>query len=201
MSERTCIATGQTLPRHSLLRFVVGPDGFATLDLAEKLPGRGAWILADLTALRQASKKGQFMRAIGAGLNDIESEVENIKRLMRDRLIACAGMARRAGLLLGGAGKLMAEGDCDGLFIAPDASPREARRLQSKLHTNWATSLLSASEIGQICGRDSLAFAGLRHGGQVGQANLCRSLRQEIMRMEGFYTSAGCNRQPDGCIT
>ena len=201
MSERTCIPTGKTLPRHNLLRFVAGPDGVATLDIAEKLPGRGAWIAADEAALQKAVKKGHFTRTIGAGFGEIDAEIDRIKRLMRDRVIACASMARRAGLLIGGAGKLLAGGQCTGLLIAPDASEREARRLQSRLGTSWVTNCLSASEIGQICGRESLAFAGLLAPEHKAQENLCRNLHLEIARMEGFYASAGCNQQPDGCIT
>ena len=41
MSERTCIATGKTLPRHNLLRFVAGPDGYADWRSCRKTAG--AW--------------------------------------------------------------------------------------------------------------------------------------------------------------
>ncbi|MEC7049093.1 MAG: DUF448 domain-containing protein, partial [Pseudomonadota bacterium] len=52
MVERTCILSRKTLPRERLIRFVAGPDGFAVADLAEKLPGRGAWIEVDADAVR-----------------------------------------------------------------------------------------------------------------------------------------------------
>ena len=201
MSERTCIATRKVLPRHNLLRFVAGPDGTATLDLAEKLPGRGAWIAANRAALYTAVKKGHLQREIDAVFGEIDVGVERIKHLMRERVIACASMARRTGLLVGGAGKLLAGCCCTGLIIAPDASGREARRLRCKLGVTWVTSCLSAKEIGQICGRESLAFAGLLAPEDKAQENLCRDLHQEIRRMEGFYASAGCNQLPDGCIT
>lgn len=201
MSERTCIATGQTLPRHSLLRFVAGPDGHATLDLAEKLPGRGAWIMADATALKKAAKKGQFPRAIGVGLDDVDAEIQRVGKLIRARVLASAGMARRAGLLIGGSGKLQGGGSCEGLLAASDASPRELRRLQSKLGVEWTCTVLSAQEIGQIFGRESMAFAGLMAAQRPEQANLVVNLQQEIKRMEGFYASSGCNLHPDGCIT
>ena len=41
MTDRTCILSGQNLPREQLIRFVAGPDGHAVADLACKLPGRG----------------------------------------------------------------------------------------------------------------------------------------------------------------
>ena len=201
MSERTCIATGKTLARHHLLRFVAGPDGAATLDLAEKLPGRGAWIIADRTVLREAVKKGHFKRTIDAFCGDIEVEIERVKDLLRRRVIARASMARRAGLLVGGSGKLIAGCEFIGLIVAPDASQREAQRLHNRLGVTWSTTCLLASEIGQIFGRESLAFAGLRAPSNPSEENLCRNLHQEISRMEGFYIPAGCNLQPDGCIT
>ena len=42
MTDRTCILSGQNLPREQLIRFVAGPDGHAVADLACKLPGRGS---------------------------------------------------------------------------------------------------------------------------------------------------------------
>ena len=201
MSERTCIATGKIPPRHNMLKFVVGPNGLAILDLAEKLPGRRAWVAADRAALQQAVKKRCFKRVIGARCSDINEKTIRIKHLMHYRVFACAGMARRAGFLIGGVGKLLAGRQCVGLIIAPDASQREARRLESRLGTIWTTNCLSASEIGQICGRESLAFAGLLAPVNGVQENLCRKLHLEIARIEGFYASVGCNQQPDGCIT
>ena len=65
MAERTCITTGQTLPTHLLIRFVVAPDGYAVADLAGKLPGRGAWVKASEHSIRDAQKRGHFQRALG----------------------------------------------------------------------------------------------------------------------------------------
>jgi len=44
MAERTCIVSGQVLPRDRLIRFVAGPGGQAVPDLGERLPGRGVWV-------------------------------------------------------------------------------------------------------------------------------------------------------------
>ena len=130
MSERTCIATGKILPRHNMLKFVVGPDGFATLDLAEKLPGRCAWVAAEWAALQQAVTEGHFKRVIGARCSEIDEETICIKHLMHDRVIACAGMARRAGFLIGGVGKLLAG------LLAPEQRVQE--NLCRKLHLEIA---------------------------------------------------------------
>ena len=58
-----------------------------------------------------------------------------------------------------------------------------------------------AREIGQICGRDSMAFAGLNDRGAAGAAKMAQKVHEEIKRLDGFYATAGCNDLPDRCIT
>ena len=190
MAERTCILSGKALPRERLIRFVAGPDGFAVADLAEKLPGRGAWIEVDAEVIRRADDKGVLQRRVGAGLRDVEADIERITMMMHGRALATAGLARRAGCLIGGAGKLAAATeDFAGLFAAPDASERELRRLSSRLGVEWTTRLFSAEELGGIFGRDSLAFVGLQAGRSK---KLAESLRREIDRLEAFSASSAC---------
>ena len=53
-SERRCISTGKTLPKEELIRFVAGPDGEVVPDLGNDLPGRGAWVKAERSAIDRA---------------------------------------------------------------------------------------------------------------------------------------------------
>ena len=110
MADRTCIATGQKLPPHELIRFVAAPDGYAFADLAGRLPGRGAWVTAKESIIRKADQKGHLKRALGVGLKSIDADIAAIAVGLRARIIATASMARRAGMLLGGGGKLLSEG-------------------------------------------------------------------------------------------
>jgi predicted RNA-binding protein YlxR (DUF448 family) len=201
MAERTCISTGQTLPPHRLIRFVTAPNGYAVADLAGRLPGRGAWVVAREDAIRTAQKRGHFKRTLGAGLESDDNAIGVIGGQLRARVLSVAGMARRAGILLGGSGKLTAEGQCLGLLAADDASPRETEKLRSKLAVLWISRSFSAIELGQICGRDSLAFVGVRASTAPGAQKLSVILHQEILRLDGFYSAVGCNDLPDGCIT
>ena len=57
---RTCLATGEVLPRERLMRFVVGPDDAIVPDLAGKLPGRGLWLTPTRAALLQHLTRGEF---------------------------------------------------------------------------------------------------------------------------------------------
>ena len=201
MSERTCIATGQTLPPYKLIRFVVAPNGCAVADLANRLPGRGAWVLANDATIRKADNKGFLKRSLGAGLQSLDADIASIATALRVRVISTASMARKCGVLLGGGGKLLSEGDFSGLLAATDASPRELSKLKSKLGVEWVSQSLSATELGQVFGRGSLAFAGLRASDGQGSQKLVGIIYEDIMRLDGFYTAAGCNDLPDRCIT
>ena len=201
MAERTCITTGQTLPPHRLIRFVAASDGYAVVDLAGRLPGRGAWVTASEDAIRKADKCGYFKRAIGAGLQSGDQTIILIAAQLRARALSIAGLARRSGILLGGSGKLLVEGHCVGLLAADDASPREIEKLRAKLAVDWVARNFSASELGKICGRDSNAFVGVQSSTAPGARKLSDILHQEIKRLDGFYSVVGCNDLPDGCIT
>ena len=190
MAERTCILSGKSLPRDRLIRFVAGPEGHAVFDLAEKLPGRGAWIELSAESLRRADDRKLLNRRIGVGFADTEADIQQIARMLRMRAMSTAGMARRAGYLVGGSGKLAAESaGFVGLLAAPDASEREFRRLSSRLAVDWTSRSLDAGELGRIFGRDSLAFVGVR----IGRApKLAETLRLELMRMDVFSVSSAC---------
>ena len=201
MAERTCITTGQTLPPHRLIRFVAAPDGFVVADLAGRLPGRGAWVKASEHSIRKANKRGHFKRALGGGLESDDQTIIMIASQLRARVLSIAGLARRSGILLGGSGKLLAEGHCVGLLAANDASPRETKKLCAKLTVDWVARNFSATELGKIFGRDSIAFVGVRVSTAPGANKLSNILHQEITRLDGFYSAVGCNDLPDGCIT
>ena len=191
MSERTCIITGQTLRPHRLIRFVAAPDGYAVADLTGKLPGRGAWVTASKDAIRRAEKRGYFKRALGVGLQSDDETIMMIAVNLRARALSIAGLARRSGILLGGSGKLLAEGNCVGLLAAEDASLRETENLCSKLAVDWVARNFSATELGKICGRDSIAFVGVRASSSPGAKKLSDILQQEIKRLDGFCSAVG----------
>ena len=201
MGARTCIATGQTLPPHQLIRFVAAPDGYAVADLAGRLPGRGAWVTASENIVRKAEKRGHFQRALGVGLQSDDETIRLIAVNLRARALSIAGLARRSGVLLGGSGKLLSGGRCVGLLAADDASAREIEKLRSKLAVDWVARNFSAAELGNICGRDSIAFVGVRASSSPGANKLIDILHQEITRLDGFCSAVGCNDLPDGCIT
>jgi len=56
-STRTCLVTGEELPKDELIRFVVGPDNSIVPDLAQNLPGRGLWVKAAREPIAAAARK------------------------------------------------------------------------------------------------------------------------------------------------
>ena len=192
MVTRTCIATGQTLPTNNLIRFVASPDGVAVADLAERLPGRGAWVMADAASISKADSKGHFKRALGVGLANDDDDISQIMTMLRNRVLSLVAMARRSGIAFAGAGKLLVDGTFDALLAAQDASERECRKLENKLGVSWVSQTLTAAELGQIFGRDTIAYVGLRGAAARGGVALIGNLHDEIMRLDGFYGATGC---------
>lgn len=64
---RTCVATRERKPDSELLRVVLDPEDTTRTrllaDPGRRLPGRGAWITPDITALELAEQRRAFGRA------------------------------------------------------------------------------------------------------------------------------------------
>jgi predicted RNA-binding protein YlxR (DUF448 family) len=95
--ERRDIVTGEVMPEERLIRFVAGPDGAVVPDLARKLPGRGLWVAADRASVETAAKKNLFARAAKAKVSAPAELAEQVENLIRRRLLAGIGLARKAG--------------------------------------------------------------------------------------------------------
>lgn len=96
------------MPEARLVRFVGAPDGTVIPDLAAKLPGRGVWIEATRTAIDQAVKRSAFSRSAKTPLKPAADLADQVERLLRDRLRAALGLARRSGDLTFGFEKALA---------------------------------------------------------------------------------------------
>jgi predicted RNA-binding protein YlxR (DUF448 family) len=97
---RRCLATGKSLPKAQLVRFVAAPDGTVVPDIANELPGRGAWVSAGAKALAKVLSKGQLAKALEAKAGP--ELVGLVERLLVKRALGLLGIARRSGLLING---------------------------------------------------------------------------------------------------
>ncbi|WP_345892850.1 DUF448 domain-containing protein [Roseomonas gilardii] len=66
---RRCVVTRESLPKESMIRFVIGPGRELVPDLAERLPGRGMWLSARADVLEAALKRAAFARAARGPVN------------------------------------------------------------------------------------------------------------------------------------
>ncbi|QWW18991.1 YlxR family protein [Schaalia sp. 19OD2882] len=61
---RTCVGCGARGARSELIRIAATPNGSATVDPGAVLPGRGAWVHADLDCLTRAQRRKSLTRAL-----------------------------------------------------------------------------------------------------------------------------------------
>lgn len=144
--ERRDIVSGEVMAEDRLVRFVAGPGGVVTPDLARKLPGRGLWVAADRASVETAARKGLFSRAAKTRLEAAPDLADLVETLLMKRLLSGLGLARKAGLMASGFEKVDAavrkgraeflieaiDGAADGrrkLLAACAASPRPTRRI------------------------------------------------------------------------
>ena len=106
LNDRRCIATGAPLgPDARALRFVRSPEGEAVPDLALRLPGRGAWVSAQRSAVEAAVRRNAFSRAFKAPTavpEPAEGFAARIEALLAERALSRLGLARKAGALFAG---------------------------------------------------------------------------------------------------
>ncbi|KGJ08153.1 RNA-binding protein [Paracoccus versutus] len=169
--ERRCIVTGEVQPKAGLIRFVAGPDGEVVPDLAEKLPGRGFWVVADRQALDKAAAKGLFSRGAKARVTAPPELLAIIESGLARRVTDTLSLARKAGLAVAGFEKVkdwLAAGKARVLLQASDGSERGKGKLWTPPGGRWF-GCLTASELGLSFGRDHVIHSALAPGGLTDQ--------------------------------
>lgn len=183
---RRCIATGAVLPKESLIRFVVGPDGVLAVDLAERLPGRGLWVSADGAALARAVKANLFARAARRPVVIPDGLAQQVVALLRQACINLVAMARRAGQAVAGYEKVRARllaGHGVLLLVACDGAADgrgKVAGLAAAVPKLAIVDVLDADALGAAFGRDRVVHVLLERGG------LARRLMIEAGRLAGL---------------
>ncbi|MES1199491.1 MAG: RNA-binding protein [Pseudomonadota bacterium] len=186
--ERRCVATGQSLPEHLLVRFAVGPGDVLVPDVAAKLPGRGAWVSADRQSLESAIRKGGFARSLKGPVKVPDGLVEQTEALLAKRCLDHLGLMRRAGALAIGATQVEAAIRAKPAFALVEASDgaTDGREKLQALHIGlWKRAAprvgcFSGEELGMALGRDRVIHACLL------QERLAQGWAAEIGRLSGF---------------
>lgn len=166
-SVRRCLVTGAVMPRESMIRFVLDPDGVVVPDIAQSLPGRGFWLSAGRDVLETASARKSFAKAARRPVTVPADLPRRVEDLLVRRCLDLVGLARRAGAVVSGYEKVRAEikaGRTAVVFEASDGSPG-GREKVSRLDAHVAVvDLFSAAEMGLVLGRDRAVHVAVRAG-------------------------------------
>ncbi len=180
--ERKCIATGDVQPKEGLVRFVVSPDGVVFADVAGKLPGRGMYVTANRAAIDKAVTKGLFSRAAKASVTAPADLADQVEQLLLRRVIDTISLARKGGVALAGYEKVkdsLQKEEAEVLIQALDGSGRGKSKLSTP-HYGTYIGCLTADELGQAFGRQTVIHAALTSGG------LTQRVVEEAQRLKGM---------------
>jgi predicted RNA-binding protein YlxR (DUF448 family) len=185
--ERRDIVSGEARDEAGLIRFVAGPEGVVTPDLARKLPGRGLWVAADRASVETAAKKGLFSRAAKAKLSASPELADQVEMLLRRRLLSGLGLARRAGDLTSGFEKVsaaIASGKAAWLIEASDGAADGRRKLLAvaRRHSRvpGIIGVFSATELSLALGLENVIHTAFLAGRAADR------WAQDVHRLSGF---------------
>ncbi len=185
--ERRDIVSGAVMEEDQLIRFVAGPDGVVTPDLARKLPGRGLWVAADRASVETAVKKGLFSRAAKTRLTAPADLADLVETLMTRRLLDALGLARRGGDIISGFEKVLASirgGKAAWLVEASDGAVDGRRKLLSACRTSPSPPQLigvfSSAELGLALGGENVIHTAFLAGRASGHWT------KDVRRLAGF---------------
>jgi len=175
--------TGEVRPKAGLIRFVVGPDGRIHPDVAERLPGRGLWMLARRDIVARAVKKRLFSRAARTAVGADGDLDQRVEALLARRAIDLIGLARRAGLAVCGFAKVeaaLSASKAAVLIAAADGSPDGRGKLRARAPGLPLVEVLTSAELGAAFGREGAVHAVL------GPGPLAEAFQAVAARLAGF---------------
>ncbi|OXE36395.1 MAG: DNA-binding protein [Phenylobacterium zucineum] len=185
--ERRDLTTGEVMGEKDLIRFVAGPGGLVTPDLAAKLPGRGLWVAANRASVNLAARKGLFSRAAKAKLTAPDDLSDQVEALLYTRILHGLGLAKRAGDLISGFEKVAAAlgaGKAAWLVEAVDGAPDGRRKIQNAARKSPKPPRLigvyTGLELGLALGGENVIHTAFLAGRGADRWTL------DVMRLSGF---------------
>lgn len=190
---RQCCLTRQSLPVEDMIRFVVGPDDLLVPDTDAKAEGRGVWLTLGAEAVRLALKRQAFAKSLKTAVLVPSDLAELTRERLEQRLTGALSMARKAGQIVTGAGKVrdtLQNGAAIALLTATDAAPDGRGKLANMVTAiNHAVreageggmpiphlELLSSDQMGLALGLENVIHAALTKGAAA-QSALARAQR------------------------
>lgn len=200
---RMCAVTRAVLPESELIRFVAAPDGMLVADLKAKLPGRGIWVGADRKRVAEAVKRNLFQRGLNRTLTPSADLPEQVGARLREVALGRLGLARKAGAILAGFGKVEAAigGErLSALVLAFDAAEDAKRKIARAIYRRFGEAsplpllrLFGSEELGLALGRPNVIHAAVLQGA-AGTSFVEAAIR--LQRYEGAGDSRAESGQP-----
>lgn len=184
---RRSVATGQSLAKEALLRFVVGPDGELVPDFDQTLPGRGLYAEPDAGLITAALRKRAFQKAARRAIAVPEDLVTRLEGRIAGRAIDLIGLARRAGQVVMGYDQVSTRLKLGGVALlvqAADAAEQGRARLRAMAGDTPEISVLTAVELASPFGREHVVHVAISRGG------IAKRLQNELYRLKGFRAGA-----------
>jgi len=185
--ERRDIVSGEVMDEARLIRFVPGPDAVVVPDLARKLPGRGLWVAADRASVEAAAKKNLFARAAKAKVSAPATLADQVESLLRRRLLAGLGLARKAGEITSGFEKVsqaIAAGKAAWLVEAADGAADGRRKLWAQARKQprvpGLIGAFTAAELGLALGAENVIHTAFLAGRAADR------WAHDVQRLSGF---------------
>lgn len=185
--ERRDIVSGEVMDEARLIRFVPGPDGRVAPDVARKLPGRGLWVAADRASVEAAAKKNLFARAAKAKVSAPPELADLVENLLRRRLLAGLGLARKAGEITSGFEKVsraITGQEAAWLIEASDGAADGRRKLlavaRKQPRVPGLIGAFSAAELGLALGGENVIHTAFLAGRAADR------WAQDVHRLSGF---------------
>jgi len=190
--QRQCALTRKPMTSDDMIRFVVAPAGVVVADVKKKLPGRGLWLEARGTCVRDAVKKGVFARSFKRAVNVPSDLAETTQALLAQAALDALAMAGKAGEVVCGftkVEKVLHDGAATALLHAADGSADGIRKLASVLRAENATQLpvirdFASDQLDLALGRPNVIHAALL-AGPAGKTFLARARRLARFRGDG----------------
>lgn len=198
---RTCIVTREEKAQDALLRFVLAPDGSVVADIAGRLPGRGVYVTARRTFVQEAVKRSLFARAFKKAVAvapDLCAVVDNLLVIQARQALS---LAKKAGLVTSGFGKVEAE--IGGrrvavLLHAADGRPDGIGKLDRKFRAVQSArgqpapiiAGFNSAELSLAMGGENVIHAALAAGGQTRVFLRCCARLQSFRMLDGQVSEA-----------
>ena len=164
---RTCIVTREQDRPAALIRLVRHPaTGEVVPDLAQKLPGRGAWVRPTREAVVALERKpGRLAHAL-RGPIQVEGLHERVLSAVERAAMQGLSLAAASGSLVGGHDRLRAalsQGEIRLVVVAQGASDRTIDSLRGVAgEVPFVPISLDAQGLGELVGRGARAALGLK---------------------------------------